>query len=53
MVPKLRCVTKENNAGTLPHSAQKKHAFWGEIKNTSKKKKLLSRKKIALEILHQ
>ena len=23
---------KEKNAGTLPHSEQRKHAFWGEIK---------------------
>ena len=43
---------KEKNAVTLPHSAQRKHAFWGEIKEMSKTKKLLDRKKIALELLH-
>ena len=44
---------KEKNAVTLPHSAQRKHAFWGEIKEISKTKKLPSRKKTALEVLHQ
>ena len=44
---------KENNAETLPHSAQRKHAFMGEIKEISKKNKLPARKKIALELLHQ
>ena len=44
---------KENNAVTLPHSAQRKHAFLGKIKEMSKKKKLPARKKIALELLHQ
>ena len=44
---------KENNAVTLPHISQRKHAFFGEIKEMSKKKKLPSRKKIALELLHQ
>ena len=44
---------KDKNAVTLPHSAQRKHAFWGEIKEMSKTKKLPSRKKIALELLHQ
>ena len=44
---------KENNAFILPHSAQRKHAFWGEIKEMSKTKKLPSRKKIYLELLHQ
>ena len=39
---------KEKNAVTLPHSAQRKHAFLGEIT-----KKLPSRKKIALELLNQ
>ena len=38
---------------TLTHSAQRKHAFLGEIKEMSKTKKLLARKKIALELLHQ
>ena len=43
---------KEKNEVTLPHSAQRKRAFWGEIKEIPKTKKLLSRKKIALELLH-
>ena len=44
---------KESNAVTLPHSAHRKHAFLGKIKDMSKKKKLSARKKIALELLHQ
>ena len=44
---------KENNAVTLPHSEKRKHAFLGEIKEMSKKKKLPAREKIALELLHQ
>ena len=44
---------KENNAVTLPHSAQRKHAFLGKIKEMSNKNKLPARKKIALELLHQ
>ena len=44
---------KENNAGTLPHIAHSKHAFLRKIKDMSKKKKLSSRKIIALELLHQ
>ena len=44
---------KEKNAVTLPHSTQRKHAFWGEIKEISKRKRLPSRKKISLELLHQ
>ena len=39
---------KENNAVTLPHSAQRKHAFLGIIKEMSKKKKLPARTKITL-----
>ena len=39
---------KEKNAVTVPHSAQSKHSFLGEIKEMSKTKKLPSRKKIAL-----
>ena len=31
---------KEKNAVTLPHSAQRKHSYWGEIKGMSKTKKL-------------
>ena len=45
--------SKDKNVVTLTHSAQRKHAVWGEIKEMSKTKKLLSRKKIALELLHQ
>ena len=37
----------------MPESAQRKHAFLGEIKQMSKTKKLAPRKKIALELLHQ
>ena len=44
---------QRENVVTLPHSAQTKHSFWGEIKEISKTKKLPSRKKIALELLHQ
>ena len=44
---------KEKNAVTLPYSTQRKHAFWGEIKEIPKTKKLPSRKKVALELLHQ
>ena len=44
---------KEKNAVTLTLSAQRKHAFLGEIKQMSKTKKLPSRKKIALELLHK
>ena len=42
----------KKNAVTLPHSAQRKHAFAGKIKNISKKNKFPARKKIALELLH-
>ena len=44
---------KEKNAVTLPHSAQRKHAFIGKIKGMSKKNKLPARNNIALELLHQ
>ena len=44
---------KENNAVTFPHSAQRKHAFLGEIKEMSKKKKSPARNKTDLELLHQ
>ena len=37
----------------MPHSAQRKHAFIGKIKEMSKENKLPARKKIALELLHQ
>ena len=43
----------KRNAVTLPHSAQRKHAFTEKIKNMSKKNKLPERKKIALEFFHQ
>ena len=43
---------KEKHAVTLPHSARRKHTFL-EKKEMSKTKKLPSRKKIALELLHQ
>ena len=46
-------VAKDKNLVTLPHSTQSKHAFLSEIKEMSKTKKLPSRKKIALELLHQ
>ena len=41
------------NAITLPHIAQRKHAFIVKIKDMSKKNKFPARKKIALELLHQ
>ena len=44
---------EKKNAVTLPHSAQRKHAFLGKIKDMSKKNKLPARKKNALEFLHQ
>ena len=44
---------EEKNAVTLPNSAQRKNNFLGEIKEISKTKKLPSRKKIDLELLHQ
>ena len=44
---------KEDNAVTLPHSAQRKHAFTGKIQDVSKKNKYPARKKLALELLHQ
>ena len=42
---------KERNVVTLTHSAQRKYAFLGKIKDVSKKNP--ARKKIALELLHQ
>ena len=44
---------KDNNTVTLPHSSQRKHTFYWKIKEMSKTKKLPSRNKISLEILHQ
>ena len=46
-------VAKEKNAVKLLHSAQRKHEFWGEIREISKTKKLPARNKAALEFLHQ
>ena len=40
--------SKRKNAVTLPHSAQRRHAFLEEIKEMSKINKLPSRKKITL-----
>ena len=45
--------SKENNAVTLSHSAQREHAFLGKIKEISKKNILPARKKISLKLLHQ
>ena len=39
---------KGENVVILTHIAQRKHAFWGEIKKMSKTKKLPSRETIAL-----
>ena len=45
-------MTREKNTVTLPHSAQRKHAFWGRIKQMSKSNKIAPRKKVTLELLH-
>ena len=45
--------SKDNNAVTFPHSAQRKHAFIGKTKGMSKKKKIRAKKRIALELLNQ
>ena len=42
---------KENNAVTLPHSAVRKHVLLGTSMESSKKN--TTRRKIALELLHQ
>ena len=44
---------EKDNAVTLLHSAQRKHAFTGKIQDVSNKNKFPERKKIALELLHQ
>ena len=44
---------KENNAVTVLHSAQRKHALTGKNQDVSKKSKFPARNKIALELLHQ
>ena len=43
---------KEKNEVALPYSAQRKHAFLGEIKDMSKTNKLSRRKKFSLELLN-
>ena len=43
---------KEKNAVTLPHSAQRKYTFLGEIKQISRSNRIVPRKKVALELLH-
>ena len=45
--------SRKENAVKLPHSAQRKHAFIGKIKNMSKKNKFPAERKITLELLHQ
>ena len=45
-------VSKKNNIVTLPHSAQRKHAFRGKIQDMSKNNKFPARTKIAFELLH-
>ena len=40
--------SKDKKSVTLPQSAKRKHAFWGEIKEMSKTRKLPSVNKIAL-----
>ena len=42
---------KEKNEVTLPHIAQRIHAFWGETKEMSKSNKIAPRKKFSLELL--
>ena len=44
---------EKKNAVTLPHIAQRKHAFLVKTKDMSNKNKLPARKKITLELLHQ
>ena len=43
---------KEENTVTLQHSAQRKHAYLVKIKVKTKSKKIVPRKKVALELLH-
>ena len=42
---------KEDNAVTLPHISQRKHAFTGKIQDVSNTNP--AREKIALELLHK
>ena len=51
-MPTIQFGAQEKNAVILPHSAQTKHVFLGEIKEMSKTKKLPSRNKVDLELLH-
>ena len=41
---------REKNVVTFPDSAQRKHAFLGEIEQMSESKKIAPRNKIALEL---
>ena len=43
---------KEKIVVTLPHSAQRKHAFLGEIKQISKSNQIAPSNKVALGLLH-
>ena len=56
-IPQVVCTVyfgaRERNAVILTHSAQRRHVFLGKTKEMSKAKKLLSRKKIVPELLHQ
>ena len=45
--------SKRKNVVTLPYSAQRKPAFWGGGKEMQKTKKLSSRSKVALLLLHE
>ena len=49
---KVNFGNKEKHAVTLPHGAQRKNEFWGEIKQMSKSKKIAPKKKVALKLLH-
>ena len=42
----------EKNAVTLPHSAQRKHALLGKIKQISKSDQIEPKNKVALKLLH-
>ena len=55
-IPQIFCTVyfgeKDKYVVTLPYSAHRKHKFLGKTKEMSTTKKLPSRKKIALELLH-
>ena len=53
MVCKVYFGKNKKNAVNLPHSAQRKHAFLVKKKEKAKSKKLATRKKVDLELLHQ